>query len=79
MDFNMQPRSSNNSQQTSEADTIIIIIIVIIIMLHIRKPRLKVVKLLVPNITKILLVNDGFESDSKTHFSISLFQSSLEL
>lgn len=78
MDFNMQPRSSNKSQQTSEADTIIIIIAIIII-LHIRKPRLKVVKLLEPNITKILLVNDGFESNSKTHFSIPPSQSSLEL
>lgn len=74
----MQPRSSNKSQQTSEADTIIIIIAIIII-LHIRKPRLKVVKLLEPNITKILLVNDGFESNSKTHFSIPPSQSSLEL
>lgn len=75
----MQPRS-NKSQQTSEADTIIIIIIIaIIIILHIRKPRLKVVKLLEPNITKILLVNDGFESNSKTHFSIPPSQSSLEL
>lgn len=78
MDFNMQPRSSNKSQQTSEADTIIIIIAINII-LHIRKPRLKVVKLLEPNITKILLVNDGFESNSKTHFSIPPSQSSLEL
>lgn len=78
MDFNMQPRSSNNSQQTSEVDTTIIIIIVIIIILHIRKPRLKVVKLLVPSITKILLVNHGFESDSKTRFSIPPSQSSLE-
>lgn len=74
----MQPRSSNKSQQTSEADTIIIIIAINII-LHIRKPRLKVVKLLEPNITKILLVNDGFESNSKTHFSIPPSQSSLEL
>lgn len=79
MDFNMQPRSSNNSQQTSEVDTIIIIIIiVVIIILHIKKPRLKVVKLLVPSITKILLVNDGFKSDSKTRFSIPPSQSSLE-